>query len=195
MNFQSYSQAGQDQFAHAVIGDGPGTFLDIGMNHPIDKNNTIGLERIGWRGLLIEMDDYCCDTLFPKSGRTSPLVKGDATKIDYAAELERHGLPTHIDYLSLDVDAASLDVLRSIPLDRVSFGVITIEHDAYRNGDKLREPMRQILIASGYMLIAIDVCDQGQRFEDWAVAPRYWQQARRFASASLDWRDVLAQGK
>ncbi len=35
---------------------------------------------------------------------------------------------THVDYFSLDVEGAELDILKTIPFDKITFGVMTIEY-------------------------------------------------------------------
>jgi len=79
-------------------------------------------------------------------------------------------LPDNVDYLSLDVNGASLNALNALPLERVRFKCITAEHDAYKHGDKLRKPMREILLSHGYSLYAPDVTDKGLEYEDWWVS-------------------------
>lgn len=152
-----YSQSGQDKFAYEVVGS-KGTFLDIGCREP--SSNTRSLEQMGWTGWLI---DNAPDTAQTVEGRTSPLMIEDATKLDYSF------LPDHVDYLSLDIDSNSLDALKALPLDRVRFKVITIEHDdyAYPEGESPRKEMREILWGHGYSLARPNVADQGLEYEDW----------------------------
>jgi hypothetical protein len=49
----SYSQAGQDRFVHALIPGDVGTFLDIGCAGK-EGSNTLGLEELGWTGILMD---------------------------------------------------------------------------------------------------------------------------------------------
>lgn len=163
--FKSHSQACQDRFVHDLLGDIAGTFIDIGCGDPVDINNTKALEDIGWRGLLIDAGDVAeaCRT-----HRKSPFVQGDATKLNYEQMLIAFRLPTLIDYLSLDVDAATLDTLKQIPLDQIRFRVITIEHDSYRFGAGPRDEMRAMLSKAGYTMICQDVSNPDP-FEDWWV--------------------------
>ncbi len=48
-----------------------------------------------------------------------------------AEVLEEHGAPAEIDYLSLDVEGAELEVLRAFPFDRYRFSCITIERPPF----------------------------------------------------------------
>ncbi len=160
MNY--YSQAGQDKWIEEVLIEGEGikkgTFLDIGCGGK-EFSNTLGLEEIGWDGWLFDNSesarDWCC------ANRKSIFCCWDATKIKW-----RDFDPKIVDYLSLDVDEATLSVLMNIPLNRVQFRAITIEHDAYRFGDSLRIPEREILTKAGYTLVRPDVSNPDP-FEDW----------------------------
>ncbi len=196
MDFKSRSQAGQDRFAFEVLGrPEKGTFLDIGANNPIDINNTYALEQMGWLGLLIDNSEQ--SKLACQEKRLSPFMLADATKIDWSDKLLESRWATNppgqrkipfkydcdlsggyvgtsvlIDYLSLDVDEATLDTLRSMPLGKLRFRVVTIEHDAYRFGEMRRDQMIDVLVKNGYEILCPDVCDQGLSFEIWAVDPK-----------------------
>lgn len=187
MNF--YSQAGQDRFVHAVLG-GKGTFLDVGCNHPIEKSNTYGLEQqAGWTGLLVDNDLYCCSIC--KAARSSSVILADATKIAWPDVLANHGLALHFDYVSLDVDAASLAALQNLLRAGISFKVATVEHDAYRFGHGPRNAMRELLVAAGYELVAGDVMDQGQPFEDWWVVAGGPAVPSRFNRHGVNWQEMV----
>lgn len=169
MNFESHSQAGQDRFAWEVLQHKTdGTFLDIGANHPTEISNTYALEQMGWTGILVENDAHCVELL--RAQRTARLIAQDATKVDWESVL--HGI-SRMDYLSLDVDEASLDVLHALPLDKVRFNVVTLEHDAYRFGDERKWRMLARLRNQGYQIYCTDVCDQGLSFEIWAIDISY----------------------
>lgn len=214
MEFKSRSQAGQDRFAFEVLGRPErGTFLDIGANNPIDINNTYALEQVGWRGVLIDNSpesEAAC-----RAKRISPFCLADATtvnwqdrfldslwatnespsyKVPFAREWDpEKGHSVTIDYLSLDVDEATLDTLRRMPLDRLRFRAITVEHDAYRFGELRRDYMLDILVKHGYEVLCSDVCDQGMSFEIWAVDPQAVDMniADKFRRAGpTDWKHI-----
>lgn len=213
---KSYSQAGQDLFAHALLGDGPCTFLDIGSNHPTVNSNTYALEQLGWRGLLVDSSpEY---TALCREQRLSPVLEGDATKIDWNNQLLEHGwiardadgrqmkvpfrfaailnFALEIDYLSFDVDEAGVAALKNLPLDRLKFRVITCEHDAYRFGDGPRSEMRRIWKDAGYLMVAGDVKHNGHPFEDWWVGPGI-ELARPTVEMSyiegMEWQEIIAR--
>jgi len=51
---KSYSQFGEDIPLLNLIGNGVGTYIDIGAGHPIRGSNTYALYRRGWSGILID---------------------------------------------------------------------------------------------------------------------------------------------
>jgi len=177
LNFRS--DARQDQFASIVIGDKIGGFyIDIGSHHSERSNNTYYFSKLGWRGICIEIDRTHEPSYSSRSGCN--LIIGDATKVSYKEMLEASSAPLSLDYMSLDVDIASLEVLRIFPFDSFRPKIITIEHDAYIYGDEYRAPQRKILEQSGYMLLASNVFveqsgyeDKECPFEDWWVEKEF----------------------
>ena len=161
--FTSYSQVGQDRWAYEKIGD-TGFFLDIGCGHPNEGSNTFGLEAVGWTGVLVDYDDYVSQLC--RAQRKVPYIHADATKLDWSTI---EGIPKVVDYLSLDVDAASLDALKQF-MRYFRFKVATIEHDSYRFGNGSRDEMRRILETAGYTCAFKDVESKGMPFEDWCTA-------------------------
>jgi tetratricopeptide (TPR) repeat protein len=164
----NYSQAFQDMFVLTMLnGKRDGSFLDIGASDPYFNNNTALLEKFGWRGESFEINkDYKADFDY---NRICKLTIADATKVDFS------NLSGHIDYLSLDIEPpeATLQMLLKLPLEKVSFGVITFEHDYYLNNDSLvRERSREYLKSHGYRLVLSDVSiNKFNSFEDWWVHP------------------------
>lgn len=171
--FVSTSQCHQDTFARRLIGP-TGTFLDLGASHPVERSNTCSLERIGWTGWLVERDLNAVAML--RTDRTSPVHALDISECTTTTRAFYNDLlPEEIDYLSLDVDENTLFSLGWIPLQRLKFRVITIEHDAYRFGNEPRVGMRAMLRKYGYTLVCSnvmgDVSDGTHDFpfEDWWV--------------------------
>lgn len=207
--FTSYSQAGQDMFAYALCATDHGTFLDIGASYPVSANNSYGLELKGWSGITI--DHYADYAPYYAGTRKAPLTVLDMTAMDWDRFIADHPiLQDTVDYLSLDIDAATLPVLRKFPFDKLRFRVMTVEHDAYRFGDGVRQEMRSILGRAGYELIAADVIvhymeDESPQavalkgflpFEDWYVRPELIDMsvANRFRSDHKLWSEVLSTG-
>lgn len=188
MTFNSCSQGGQDAFAYQVCErKKKGTFLDVGSYNVVCCNNSYALERIGWRGLMVDL--FRDDENMPQ--RKSPLVQANATNLDWLFQLKQAGLPEHLDYLSLDVDTDTLNTLAGIPSPDVAFGVITVEHDAYLHGDFPRSSMRRILDSRGYDLVCADVLIDGKPWEDWWCHPTRSHLADRFRCKQTEWRDIV----
>lgn len=165
--FKSYSQAGQDQFVYETLRrKRNGTYLEIGCADPILNSNTYALEQLGWRGISVDISDQ--EAIWRAAGRSHRVIKANALTLDYAKECVAFGIGPVIDYLSMDVDQESFNALKVIP-SSLRFRVITIEHDAYRFGESLRQPMREYLTTQGYTLLHPNVECQGCVFEDWWV--------------------------
>ncbi len=161
-DMQFRSEVGQDRFVFAMLGHrGPGTFLDIGCGDPVVCNNTYALEQAGWDGILIDNDPKFIAAC--KEKRTATAIQLDATD-------PRMSLVRDCDYLSLDVDDATLSALKVIMSGDATFKVITIEHDYYRVGEGARDLMREILFDAGYLLAVADVRCGGGIFEDWWIS-------------------------
>ena len=84
---------------------------------------------------------------------------------------------SHIDYLQLDIDPPSntFKVLQNIDFSKISFSVITYEHDYYTDVTKLyRDKSRNFLLSKGYMLVASNISPNDNcPYEDWYVHPKH----------------------
>jgi hypothetical protein len=159
-------QAFQDYFPYKLVADGS-TFLDIGSNDPIQYNNTISLERLGWTGTCIDLLDFSKKY---KETRKCKFICADVTTCNWDSILTNN----IIDYISFDVDDATRSAFDNFPFDRIHCKSITIEHDYYRVGNSLRDYIRQKLISYGYILIFGNViCEGYGAFEDWFINPNY----------------------
>lgn len=169
MKYQS--RAYQDRFAANILNfKRDGFYLDIGSCHAISCNNTYCFEELGWRGVCIEKDSAHNESY---AQRTCKYINANALSIDYERILE--DAPKRIDYLSVDIDELSTDVLAILPLNIFSFNVITIEHDYYIHKDIYRSRQREIL-KNNYTLLCSDVLvpisddtKPNCPFEDWWV--------------------------
>jgi FkbM family methyltransferase len=95
---------------------------------------------------------------YKENNATKPLVEFVTATLDEI--LEKAKAPRHIDYLSIDVEGAELDVLRGFSLDKYEVDALTIEHN---NEPQKRETMRQVLESKGYARVRSWVVD------DWYV--------------------------
>ena len=173
----SFSESGQDMFVLSAGAPVTSTFLDIGSAHAIASRNTYALDRRGWQGVAVERDPRFRLSYLRR--RNTRFVCADALSVDYATLFRKIGLPPIIDYLSLDVDEASLDVLQRLPHDHARFRIITVEHDRYIYGDMFRDSQRRYLNGLGYRLLCSDVLAHLGRddpYEDWWVAPEFFDE-------------------
>jgi hypothetical protein len=167
MDLKFNGAALQDRFAAFVLKyKRDGFYLDIGSCHALSCNNTYAFEELGWKGICIERDSQHNESY---KQRNCIYVNADATELDYNELLK----DVAVDYLSLDVDAASTSVLKKLPVEKIN--VITIEHDYYTLGDDYRNEQRAILSKTHFLLCA-DVLVPLQHdtkpdwaFEDWWV--------------------------
>jgi hypothetical protein len=66
LTFNKSAEGKQDRFAYGIGGPN-GTYIEIGACGPSQRSNTVALERYGWRGFGIELDQAkhlsgCCET-------------------------------------------------------------------------------------------------------------------------------------
>jgi predicted O-methyltransferase YrrM len=172
---RNFSANSQDMFVLSVLnGKENGTYLEIGASVPIDGNNTYILEnQFGWKGASVEyLEGYVNEF---RGVRTNPVYHQNALTTDYDQLLTENGLGPIIDYLSCDIEPQehTFAALQKIPHDKYRFRVITFEHDHYNGGEgpRVREESRKYLADLGYELVVADASDEGNKIEDWWVAP------------------------
>lgn len=179
---QFYSDAKQDQFVANILKfKENGYCVDIGSCHSIISNNTYFFQDLGWESISVEIESGYNDSYSTR--KKGVHLNENALEINYKSVFEEYEFPKSIDYLSLDVDTISLDVLKILPLDEYKFKVITIEHDGYLYGDKYREQQRSVLNSNGYFLLCSNVYVEqpgyeGKTFpfEDWWIDPSEFDQ-------------------
>ena len=188
-----YSQAGQDLFVlMALNGKKNGKFLEIGSSEPKFINNTYLLEsKFNWSGVLIEIDENLSNKC--KKERTSSVICGDATKLDYKLIFKELN---EIDYISLDIDGINtLRTLEKLPLNEYKVKVITFEHDSWqsKNGNHVRSESRKIFNSLGYERICGNVANKNNIYEDWYVHPELVdvKNLKNLNSNGKNWNDIL----
>jgi hypothetical protein len=134
MKHYNNSKEGQDIFADFLINDQrKKTFLDLGCNHPINSNNTIYLENKGWSGVISDIDANLENNFIESKRkclfRTADLA--DPKQLNDLCDFYIEHFGNYVDFLSFDVDAATIKVLENFPFDKLSFGVMCFEHDTY----------------------------------------------------------------
>lgn len=189
----SKSQAKQDLFVYLLTKKTNGTFFDIGSHDPVMINNTYALEKLGWSGYLFDIDPKWLSST--KATRSSKFILTDVSSFDWTTFVEQEGIANkRFDYMSFDVDAASLKTLRRFPFDKVSFNVMTVEHDRYRFGISVAEEMRDILTKHGYVILCKDITNEGFPYEDWYVHSSFLSEnphIQAYATDGLEWSDVI----
>lgn len=162
---ETYSQCGQDLYALEKTNNiSNGYYIDIGAFDPYDISNSLLLEKRGWNGLSFEAANIESKW---KAARRNKLIRCDATRFNFEKCFAENNVPKKIDYLSLDIDGATLDCLRILPLNDYVFRVITIEHDEYSRGRWMKDAQREWLLKYGYKLDRPDVAYYGNVYEDW----------------------------
>jgi hypothetical protein len=169
----SYSQAGQESFVlNTLIEKRNGFYLEIGAYDSKMMSNTYLLEtKYGWSGVGLEIDGPRAEEY--NSNRSNPCLNVDATEFNYLEYFESNSLPKSIDYLQVDIEPAfqSLKALKSLPIDKYRFSVITFEHDLYadENNAAIKQEAKDLLLSFNYVLVKDNVECEGKIFEDWYV--------------------------
>ena len=171
--YQTNSGAFQDVFVQ-LIGKWHqhNTYLEIGSGHPEEGSNTSALEKLGWRGLSVEINAEMVHVF--RNNRKNEVICQSALDLDYEKELSSRAFPRKMGYLQIDIEPPeqSLAALKKIPFDTYRFACITFEHDSYVSGKSVRNQSRQFLLARGYVLLVRDVEAAPMKpFEDWWVHP------------------------
>ena len=171
---QNHSQAYQDLFVLTMLGDKKnGRYLEIGANHPTEFNNTWLLEsEFNWQGISVEIDERFQGEFVIQRGNDCHLA--DAITFDWREAIKNKGWrKKRFDYVSIDCEPPdiTLKALENLPLDEYRFSVITFESDLYADGVECRDIQRRILNDLGYQIVARDVANGGNPFEDWWVDP------------------------
>ena len=162
----------QDEFAARLLGKS-GRFLDVGCgNGGVMGNNTLMLERLGWTGIMVDIDAEAYR--WNMGNRKAKAICADVTTCDWSSVLGKKPEEMVLyDYISFDVDEATVAAVKHFPWSSVRFRLITIEHDAYRFGDSARTLIRDTMSKHGYILLAGNVCADFlyQPYEDWFIDP------------------------
>jgi len=191
----NYSQAFQDLFVLTMLnGKRNGIYVEIGGSDPININNTYILEKtFGWTGVSFEIDEEITKDYNTK--RVNQCYCLDATTADYSKIFEENKLPKHMDYLQVDIEPAwqTLKSLKQVDLDTYRFSVITFETDAYYGNEIVINQSREILTSRGYQLVASNVKNLGNPFEDWYVDPKVIPETiwKQFKCDNLEASEVM----
>jgi len=135
---KSNSTEMQDVAAALLLGSNK-KFLDIGASSAVLGNNTYLLEKdLGWDGFCFDLrkeGDKVTSTTFTNEGGTyeergAKLHNIDCTSPLFTKFLKENSFPKIVDYISMDVDVASLYALYNL-IERGGyiFKFLTYEHD------------------------------------------------------------------
>lgn len=173
---KSFSQSGQDKFIINVLKNKHnGKYIEIGAFDPIQISNTYLLEsEYDWSGFSLDIvEDYVNNF---NLHRKNKCILADGTIFNYYEQIKKIWNDIdRIDYLQVDCEPAenTYKCLCTVPLDKIRFSIITFETDYYASGDFIRNLSREKLQSYGYELVASDVCNENNAFEDWYVDPTF----------------------
>ncbi len=84
------------------------------------------------------------------------------TTISFNDLLEKYNAPLFIDYLSLDTEGSEFEILKSVNLQKYTFGLIDVEHNYC---EPRRTLIRNLLTSNGYVLIKENFYDDSYKHE------------------------------
>jgi len=183
---KNYSKEFQDILVHTLIPK-PGFFLDIGMGDPINGNNSYFLELNGWSGFMFDQSGQ--DIGNAQTLRRNTAIQCNVSNFNWRQFLKSNNCPKVIDYISLDVDSANIDVIRDFPFDEFEFKIMTFEHDRYNNGDirknAYRERMKKF---DQYIFLLENAKITGLEWEDWIINKKFFDLDRigKFVSIGVE---------
>jgi hypothetical protein len=168
---ESNSQAFQDLFALQICKNK--TYIEIGANRPIKRNNSFLLEQNGFTGYSIEYNTKW-ERFWNKVKRNNNIYFADAITFDYNTANLENKLSNKIGYLSCDIEPVTntFSALKKVISDGVEFECITFEHDLYQSDIDLRPKVDSFLQKRGYKIAVYDVYlypEKQNIFETWYV--------------------------
>jgi FkbM family methyltransferase len=204
-NLSFYSQAGQDRWICSMFepnNSSPGYFLDIGAYDGMNASNSFLLEQLGWNGICVEpnveefnklnqirncfkynvavtnYDGYC---LFEGEGQGGAIVndinkQNNVKCLTVETILRETNAPKIIEYMSVDVEGAEMEVLEKTPFGEYEIVAMTVEHNAYANGPELKNKIYNFLTPIGYTCVHEATAPhfgQNVNFESWYMLTKY----------------------
>ena len=194
---EHYASEMQDLFALGMLGVSK-TFLDIGAAFPTQGNNTYLLEKNNWNGVCVDIRDFSEEH---EKKRLSRFYQVDASTVEFLEILSKDFPDRQIDYISLDADEGSVDILVNLLDNGFVFKCMTFEHDIHYSFNYELEPLatrdpwphefskesvevrkyrsKDLLQNNGYRLLFEDVSfvfedryNQLNPWEDWWINPK-----------------------
>ena len=193
----NYARHFQDMFVLSVLdGKVGGSFLEIGCGDPIVHNNTYLLEKkFGWSGLSIDNDPKHCYNY--KNNRKTSVFLCDALGIDYKQFMRMGCFDDIVDFLRINSENTSIEVLKKIPFDDYQFRVIQFQHNECWWGDVFKTESRKLLEELGYILVVPDVSiNEHENYEDWWVHPNHFKsQMKSNKNKNFIWNYMMHEVK
>jgi FkbM family methyltransferase len=188
-----YSQAGQDQWVIDVSKNkSGGYFLDLGAYDGVNYSNSFYLEKnLDWSGICVEADpknfknliknrNCICENIAVNnykglvnfsSSEMGGKIDDESLQVIECETIEniliKNNAPFYIDYLSIDIEGNEFKVLEFFPFNTWKFGIITVEHNLYCDGDFNKNRIMDVLLKNGYVIERENVSHEGLPFEDW----------------------------
>lgn len=167
----SNSQSFQDIFALQVCKNK--TYIEIGANRPIKRNNSFLLEQNDFVGYSIEYNTKW-QRYWTKSGRKNKIYFADAINFDYINANKENNISNLVGYLSCDIEPVTntFSALKKVIESGILFECITFEHDFYQSAVDLRYKVDSYLEKKGYKIAVNDVYlypEKTKIFETWYV--------------------------
>jgi hypothetical protein len=160
--FNKSAEAKVDQFAYGLSGPN-GTHIEIGSQKPVQRSNTVALERQGWKGFGLELDTRH-QSSWP-DGRKNHIYWADATTFDYWKAAQEQGLPERINFLQADIEPPenTFTALKQAVESGLTFDFIAFEHDVYCQTVDYNIIATDYLLTKGYKVAVYNVCSQRKR--------------------------------
>lgn len=179
---KTYSDAKQDIFALTLLSS-KRFYLELGCGDGLTSqglggnSNTLLLEENGWSGILVDNNPALCNIARSKR-LNSKVYTADATNsAEIESILSQSNAPQIIDYISLDIDEASLPAIGAFPFHKYKFKFMTFEHDLYsgRQDSIDRKNITPIFLKEkGYERLIDGIVIGGHGpFEDWYISEEY----------------------
>ena len=160
--FNKSAEAKVDRFAYGLSGPN-GTYIEIGAHKPVQRSNTVALEKLGWKGFGLELDTRH-QSLW-HGDRTNPIYWEDATEFDYWQAVKDQGLPERINFLQADIEPPknTFTALKKAVESGLTFDFIAFEHDLYCQDVDYNAITTEYLLTQGYKVAVHNVCSQRKR--------------------------------
>lgn len=171
--WNSGSQVHQDVFALKTAKNK--TYIEIGAAGPIKYNNTYLLEKNGWQGFSLELNQNRVNQWFENfSDRKNKIYCANAITFDYIQGCRENNMSTRVGYLSCDIDPPinTFSALKRVIEQDIIFDCITFEHDKYQSDIDYDPIVTKYLKDKGYKVAVKDVYRWRKRpcyMETWYV--------------------------